>query len=181
LQAASVNTGYPASHQDAAAPLKLLPAAAPALLVALGCLALAVGLLVYMADRDATRVWLLPHGAVLHGGPLFGALGGWLPAFVHPFAFSLFSAATLRRKAVPAYRACAAWWAVNLLFEAAQHPHIQDRLAKLLPLADGPDVLANYCRSGTFDAGDVVAATAGALAAALTLCLVHHWETRHAP
>lgn len=179
MQTSGVNTTYPIRRADAAPPW-----AAPVLLVVMGCLALAVGLLVYVADRDATRVWLLPHSAVLHGGPLFGALGDWLPSFVHTLAFSLLSAAALRRKAAPAYGTCAAWWAVNLAFEAAQHPQIRDRLAGVLRLAGGPDgwtdALTGYFSGGTFDVGDIAAATAGALAAAAALWLVHQGETRYA-
>ena len=76
---------------------------APALLAAIGCFALSVGTLVYLTDRDPAQSVLFPTIAVLGTGPVFGTLGPWLPSFVHPFAFSLFTAASLHRPASPAY------------------------------------------------------------------------------
>ncbi len=158
--------------------------AVPALLAAIGSFALAVGTLVYMTDRDPAHAMLFPKIAALHTGPIFGVLGPWLPSFVHPFAFSLLTAAALQRSASPAYGACAAWWAVNVTFEAAQHAAISGRLAAALQLAFGSTwptrALSNYFLRGTFDIGDIVAATAGAVAAAGLLCFMHRLETRHA-
>lgn len=151
---------------------------------ALGGLALALGLLVYRADRDATAAWLLPANAALATGPVFGALGQWLPSFVHPFAFSLFSAAGRPRPAAPAYRVCAAWWAVNMAFELGQHAQISSHIAEFLQRAFGDtwltQLLSNYFVRGSFDVGDLIAATAGALAAALVMHLFHRLETHHA-
>ena len=107
-----------------------------AILAASGTLALALGLLVYLADRDASRSLLIPAAAALSAGPLFGELGQWLPSFVHPFAFSLFTAAARPPGSAPAYRACAGWWAVNVAFEAGQHPRVSAPLAEFL--AGGP-------------------------------------------
>lgn len=158
--------------------------AAPAQLVAVGCCALAMGLLVYAADRDPARAQWWPALARLGTDPLFGALGHWLPSFVHPFAFSLFTAAALPRAAAPGYAACAAWWAVNVVFELGQQAQISAGLSGALLRAFGPtglaQALSNYFVRGSFDAGDIVAATAGALAAAALLGFVHHREIRHA-
>lgn len=156
----------------------------PAVLVGLGGFALLVGVLVYVTDRDPAHALLFPGIAALDTGALFGALGAWLPSFIHPFAFSLFTAAALKRAASPAYGACAAWWAANLAFEAGQHEQLSGYLAELLQFALGPTWLAralsNYFLRGTFDVGDIAAVTAGALAAAGVLAFVHHQETRHA-
>ena len=150
-----------------------------------GLLALAVGALVYLADRDPARVMALPSFAVLGTAPLFGAVGGWLPSFVHTFAFSLFSAAAWPRAGRPAYGACALWWAVNLALEAAQQPQWRAALAGALP--SGLDTvaplsyLARYAQQGRFDPADLLAITAGALAAAGVLYRVHQLqEIRHA-
>lgn len=155
-----------------------------ALLSGLGCFALLTGVLVYMADRDAARVLLLPGFAALGIGPLFGVLGGWLPSFVHPFTFSLFSAAALPPSRSPAYGACAAWWIVNVAFEAGQHARLSAGVAESLQLVLGrsgqTQALANFFLLGTFDVGDIVAATAGAGAAAGVLYLMHRRQTRHA-
>ncbi|MDO9075787.1 MAG: hypothetical protein Q7U73_21270 [Rubrivivax sp.] len=153
--------------------------------VAAGLLALAVGALVYLADRDPAHVMALPAFAVLATGPLFGAAADWLPSFVHAFAFSLFTAAAWPRALRPAYGACVFWWAVDLAFEAAQHPPWRAALARALP--SGLDTLApanwvaRYAQQGRFDPMDVLAITAGALAAAGLLYCVHQLrETPHA-
>lgn len=152
---------------------------------ATGLLALALGALVYLADRDPARVMALPAFAALAAGPLFGTVGGWLPSLVHPFAFSLFSAAAWPGVRRPAYGACAFWWAVDIAFEAVQQPHWRTSLALALP--SGPDGFApldwmvRYARQGRFDPADLLAITAGALAAAGVLRLVHQLrETPHA-
>jgi hypothetical protein len=161
--------------------------AAPAALVSLGGLALALGMGVYMSERNAAGVTLLPTIAVLHTGPLFGAIGQSLPSFVHPFAFSLFTAAAMGPTGSPAYRACAGWWAVNVAFEMGQHPQVSVVIARALYDADGDTwpmwltrPLSNYLLRGTFDVGDLAAATGGALAAAGVLCLIHRLEVRRA-
>ncbi len=153
-------------------------------LCAAGLLALAVGVLVYLADRDPSRAMAQPAFAVLGTGPLFGAAGGWLPGFVHAFAFSLFSAAFWPGAARPAYAACALWWAIDIAFEAAQWPPWRAALAAVLPSGLDDTTLgswvARYVQQGRFDPADLLAITAGALAAAAVLALVQLQETPHA-
>ena len=146
-------------------------------LTALGCIALVLGLLVYAADRNPSSALLFPAAAVIAGGPLFGAAGSWLPSLVHPFAFSLFSAAAIANPTRPAYGACAAWWVVNVGFEFAQHERFGPAIAQALHRIFGPvapaDALASYLLRGTFDRADIVAASLGSLAAAAVLALLH--------
>ncbi len=149
----------------------------------IGGAALAIGALVYLTDRGMAP--LAPAIGALAGGMVFGALGQWLPSFVHPFAFSLFSAAALPWRAAPRYGVCVAWWALNVAFEAGQHPWARAPLAELLQGGLGrvplTRPLADYFARGTFDVGDLLAATAGAAAAAAALYLLHrHPERRHA-
>lgn len=156
------------------------------LLAAIGSFALAVGMWVYIADRDPARSVLLPEIAVLHTGPRLGALGLWLPSFVHVLAFSLFSAALLAPTRRWAYGACAVWLAVNAAFEMGQHEQVRGPLADALRLGlgEGPvaRALANYFLRGTFDTGDLVAAALGAaLAASILHCLRLQRENHHAP
>ena len=146
-------------------------------LAAVGSVAFAVGLLVYLADRDPSKAALIPTVAALTGSHVFGLLGGWLPSFVHTFAFSLFTAAALPERAAPRYGACVVWFAVNVAFEIGQHPQISVRLAEalhgglgVLPFSRS---LANYFVHGTFDPGDIVAALLGALAAGCVLLWMH--------
>lgn len=154
-------------------------------LAGIGCAAFAVGLLVYLTDRVGSRALLVPALAALTGSNLFGALGQWLPSFVHPFSFSLFTAAALPPASAPRHGACVAWGVVNVAFELGQHPQVSASLAELLqgglravPLSQA---LARYFTDGTFDSGDIVAALLGALAASAVLQLVHRdLEHNHA-
>ena len=157
----------------------------PAVLVAAGSLAVALGLLVYAADRPAGHALLIPAFPAFMGGRLFGTLGQWLPSFVHPFAFSLFTAAALPSRATPRYAACVAWCAVNVAFEVGQHRQISAHLATVVHDFFGQSsparALANYFVRGTFDIGDIVAAVLGALAAAAVLRLAQSiMEKSHA-
>ena len=138
-------------------------------------LALATGLLVYLVDRDASRSLLIPTIAALAHLSTFGVLGQWLPSFVHPLAFSLFTAAALAPRLSVPYGVCLAWGAVNVAFELGQHPQISGRLAELLHVGLGhglaANALSNYLVRGTFDTGDIAAALLGAMAAAIVLSL----------
>jgi hypothetical protein len=146
-------------------------------IAAIACAAFAVGLLVYLMDRDASKAPLIPTVASLTGSHVFGALGGWLPSFVHTFAFSLFTAAVLPERPVPRYGVCFAWFAVNVAFEIGQHPLVSVRLAEALQGDFGgmplTQPLAGYFVHGTFDLGDIVAALLGAIAAGAVLRLMH--------
>ena len=148
-----------------------------AVLAAIGALVFALGVIVYLTDRNTSHSTLIPSVVWLAGYNLFGMLGGWLPSFVHTFAFSLFTAAALPERSVPRYGACLAWFAVNAAFEVGQHPQISVRLAEALQdgLGGSPfsQPLASYFVYGTFDYGDIVAALLGALAAAAALHLMH--------
>ena len=152
-------------------------------LAATGLAAMAVGLLVYLTDRDPSHATLIPAIAVLAGSNLFGALGQWLPSFVHPFAFSLFTAATYPSRKAAGYRACVAWGAVNVAFEVAQYPGINRVVAESTEGVLGRSwlarLLSNYVLQGAFDVGDLVAATAGAVAAVLALYVIHRPEVDH--
>jgi hypothetical protein len=133
-----------------------------------GGLALLVGVLVYVADRSHP------------GASLFGVLGGWLPSFAHTLAFSLFTAAALPPRPAARYGACVAWCAVNVAFEIGQLPQMGQPLSQALLATFGGSApmrwLAGYFVHGTFDAGDIWAAVAGALTAATVLQVVDRGE-----
>lgn len=147
-----------------------------------GAGALALGVLVYLVDRAAGTASLLPAGAWSGAAPHFGAVGRWLPSFVHPFAFSLFFAALPPASAARGYRACAAWWAVNVAFEAGQLPQAANAISAALDSAFGAAwparAVANYFLRGAFDGADLLAATAGALAAACVIRLLVQPKSR---
>ena len=156
--------------------LSLNHAQRTAALAALGGLLLSIGLWVYLADRDPGHAMLLPVWPRLGGGALFGPLGQWLPSFVHPFAFSLLTAAALAPAPRPRYGACAAWCAVNAAFEFGQLPQIAAWLGAVLHESPFPPALtrplAAYFMRGRFDVGDLAAVALGSLAAAAVLHLL---------
>jgi len=160
------------------------PRGRQATLVAIGCFGLAVGVLVYVTDRAGAKGILLPIVDSLAGAQLFGVIGLWLPSFVHPFAFSLFTAAALPSRWAPRYGACIAWFAVNAAFEVGQHPLVRSHVATALDEGFGHAALvqplANYFLRGTFDVIDIVGAALGAVAAAVVLRLMRPaQEDRH--
>lgn len=138
--------------------------------------ALLLGVLVYLTDRSAASATMIPSVEALAGGHVFGAVGQWLPSFVHPFAFSLLTAAALAAQCTWRYGACMAWCVVNLAFEVGQHPRVSAPLGHWLQRSCGPTSLtrplAGYFLRGTFDRGDIAAAVLGALAAAAVLWFV---------
>lgn len=137
--------------------------------------ALLLGVLVYLTDRSASSATMIPRVQALASHHVFGTIGQWLPSFVHPLAFSLFTAAAMPARAAPRYGACVAWAAVNLAFEVGQHAAIRETLAGALygVIGHAPPVhwLANYFLRGTFDIGDMVVICLGSLAAAAVLSL----------
>lgn len=145
--------------------------------LAVGLLALALGGLVYVADRDPVQHMLRLAGDTTPHGTLFGAAGGSLPSFAHALAFSLIAASFPTPVAGPRYGACAFWCVVNLAFELGQHPMLSHPLSvalrdasDALPAArSGFEALSVYFLRGTFDAGDIAATFAGAAAAACLL------------
>jgi len=154
-------------------------------LTAAGCLALSIGFLVYLTDRDASRASLIPAIAAFVRHNVFGVLGQWLPSFVHPFAFSLFTAAALGPGAASRYGSCASWCTVNVGFEVGQSQAFKAQWAEALRTDVGDWVptrsVLSYLLHGTFDGGDMLAVVLGALAAAALLHLVDsRRDTHHA-
>jgi len=147
--------------------------------VGLAILALAIGLLIYLADRPAGRALLIPAAWSWHGGTrLFGSAGAWLPSALHPFAFILLSAAVWPRRAAIA-GPCLTWWAIDAVAECTQHPALSVPLVSLWASTPGLDVFARYAERGTFDIADLAALTAGTLVAALVLKRQAPLEVQH--
>lgn len=151
---------------------------------AVGVLALAIGALVYVTERPAGHAALLPAWASATRVACFGAVGGWLPSFLHPFAFALLTAAALRtRRTAVGYAVCAGWALVNVVIECAQLPAAAAAVARAIDaaptVAGSLQPLRRYVLAGTFDTADVVAALAGALAAAIVLRLSYRRGLRH--
>ena len=146
---------------------------ASASLIAFAAVALALGFLVYMTDRAPGSAALLPWAGIHSTAPILGSVGGWLPSFTHVFAFALLTAATARPSIAPPYWACMLWWAIDVAFEVAQSPAWKEPVIDSARrwLGDGwlTSLFTRYVERGTFDPGDLVAVTAGSLAAAAML------------
>lgn len=151
--------------------------------------AIAVGVAVYAFLRPQPAAFLPVgwHRPLSHD--LTAAVLGCLPTFVHALAMSLATAAVL---GVAADRArgviCMAWCAVEIMFEAAQHPKVGVPLLAGLPSAlAGTGVLTalgSFARTGTFDPLDIAAAAFGSWVAYAVLTRtndtdVHPMEARH--
>jgi hypothetical protein len=76
------------------------------------------------------------------------------------------------------------WWAINVAFEVAQAPNVSTAVADMLPQLFGQtwltNTISNYLLQGTCAVADLVAATAGAAAAAAVLRFIHLREARDA-
>lgn len=148
-------------------------------LIALG--ALVLGSLVYVLDRPAATVYLLPNAWSLARAHhrWFGALGGNLPEFVHVYAFILLTAAVSPwpARVVPI---CAFWWVVDSLFKLGEHPVLAPHIAAVLPawFQHVPilENTGNYFLHGTFDPWDLAAILLGTLVAYLTIGRVRRRE-----
>lgn len=141
------------------------------LVAAIALAALALGIGVYLVDRPPGHALLLPRWAAVAGAPSFGAIGDWLPSFVHPLAFALLTALALPAASPWRYRGCVAWGAVDVAFELGQHPALKAAWRACLDVSGNAllgDVV-RYFLFGTFDVADLVATLAGAFAAAAVL------------
>ncbi len=145
-------------------------------LSAVGAAALALGVLVYLTDRGAASATLIPSIDVLSGAQLFGAASTWLPSFLHPLAFSLFTAAVALPSASPPYWTCLLWLAIDVMFEAGQLPAASERFSYLARDVSDPTgvlvAIARYLQNGTYDPADIAATVGGALVAGAVLHLV---------
>ena len=149
-------------------------------LVVAGC-TIAAGVALYAWLRPSA-VMFLPagwHRPLAHGIP--GWLLDSLPTFLHALALSLLTLAVIgtRRNAVIA-AVCAAWCAIEIVFEVMQHAAVGAALISGLPAAlTGTHAfawLARFVRTGTFDPLDIAAAALGSLAA--YAILAHRKATR---
>lgn len=145
------------------------------ILTGTGLLALAVGTLVYLIDRDPNLVPFFSHFS-LYGliPPVFGTKGLSLPTFTHVFALSLLTVAVLGSRRLAALAVCCSWLAIDMAFEVAQHPAIATHLSAAIDA--GPawlsalDPVRRFAIYGTFDTLDLFSIFLGA---GLAFALIH--------
>lgn len=138
-----------------------------------GAVALALGLLVYFADRQPGSAWFLPAGFNFVVGPLFGSAAGWLPSLTHTLAFGLLTAAALPQGPAWRWASVTSWFLIDAAFEVGQHPLLAPRLVRLVERIAGTStpasILAGYFVHGRFDVNDLIASAAGMVIAAVLL------------
>lgn len=139
--------------------------------VAIGSLALLAGLLVYLVNRPPDTYFLTfiraPDGLSSEIPPVFTALGGPLPSFLHVFSFSLLVGGLLACGNRGYLVICSAWVFTNALFELGQR-HAYSAAGLVPEWFEGVFILENmrpYFLNGTFDFFDLAAGCAGAVAA----------------
>ena len=148
--------------------------------------ALAVGVLVYLIDRQPASVYFIPEWISLNNnfGPIFGELGAFLPTFIHVYVFILLTALVLTPPPSKAALICLAWFALECSFEIAQITSIAQWIVGVVPnWFAGIPFLENtsaYFVAGTFDLLDLVSIAAGTAGAYLTIQLCNHRGQRHA-
>lgn len=135
-------------------------------------IALGSGVLIYLTDRSATHALLIPAVGQLANVQLVGAAGEWLPSLLHVFAFSLLTASVLPIGGVGTFHPCLIWWSIDCVFEFAQLPIVAKEINSALGVNLLSRSLAACFLHGTFDLADLLAATAGALAAAAVIAIV---------
>jgi DNA-binding beta-propeller fold protein YncE len=146
-----------------------------ALYVLIAAVALSVGLLVYLLDRQPEHTYFLSHGLNLGDTPYwwFGVAGNHLPAFLHVYAFMLLTVAVTDSSDSRLIRIGTAWFVIASLFEFGQHSSISPLIAASLPagFAHIPvlDNTAAYFLRGAFDPLDFLAIVLGTVAAGLTV------------
>lgn len=128
----------------------------------LATLLLATGIMVYALDRGGDVYFLPDWTAAPTGTTIFGPLGGHLPTFLHPLVFILITAAVLRPwpRLLPAI--CAAWFAIECLFELGQMVAAVPSWFDSVPMLR---ITADYFTRGTFDPLDILSIGLGTVIA----------------
>jgi hypothetical protein len=146
---------------------------------------LAVGMAVYLLDRQPDDVYLMaPWMASSEGSGLsFGALGLFLPTFTHVYCFILLTAACVAPTRVQAIWISVLWFVVDSLFELAQMDAIAGAIANHLPTwFESVPLLNNtaaYFLAGTCDVIDLASIAMGAVAAYLTIVITQEKTWRN--
>jgi hypothetical protein len=139
--------------------------------IAIGTLALAVGLAVYLVDRPAEATYFVRQSPVpitFSRSPpaLFGRIGFYLPTFVHVFGFILITAGLTGAGPRGFLSIVAGWCLVDILFELGQKYHaVVDWIPESFAGIPFLENTRSYFLRGRFDQLDILAVLLGALAA----------------
>ena len=151
--------------------------------------AMVLGIVVYLLDRQAESVYFMSDWMALGDGhgSAFGLVGQHLPTFVHVYTFILLTMALV----VPGERyrqyllpVCLGWFLVDSLFEISQLDFIARHIANWVPdwFSNIPflENTASYFIFGTFDVLDLVSIGLGTLAAYVTIQIILKRSTHSA-
>lgn len=149
-------------------------------MVLIAAIAIVIGVSVYAWLRPSPAAFLPAAWHSPGRYPSLIAATAAFPTFVHALAMPLLTVALLRLDRASGIAAtCAAWCAVEIVFEVVQHRGIGRSLLARLPAAVADSgagaSFANFVRSGTFDPLDVAAAVlATATAYAIAMRATRH-------
>jgi len=137
------------------------------ILTGIGLSAIAVGMSVYLIDRNPTLVPFFSSFS-LYGlvPPVFGDQGFSLPTFTHAFGLSVLTVVLLGARGTAALCVCCSWLAIDLTLETAQHPAIATRIGSAIDA--GPTWMSmlepvhRYTAYGTYDPLDMLSIILGA-------------------
>jgi hypothetical protein len=144
--------------------------------IMIGALALSIGCLVYLVDRDPLQTYFIYSTGVnisLHNflPDIFGSLSNFLPSFLHVFAFALITAGLVSCGKRGWFIICSGWFLINSAFEFGQK--FSAWTSKHIPGSfESIPILENtkgFFLQGTFDVHDLIAMAIGAVAAYVVL------------
>lgn len=143
--------------------------------IAIGLLALVLGVILYLYDRPSSQIYFVPASFSLYHGKtaLFGNIGYHLPTFLHTFAFCLLTAGLLAREIRHAFLICLFWLVIDGALEIAQQPSIARIVIDYIPdWFNNIPVLENtasYFYQGRYDPTDLAAIVIGSVSAYLVI------------
>jgi hypothetical protein len=143
----------------------------------IGLTALAAGFLLYLGNRPSDTYFVsalgLDNSPHSWNQPFLRTVGGFLPSFLHVFAFSLLLGGLLGCRKTGCLIICCGWFFTNVLFELGQR--YASSVSKIVPeWFEGLFILENaksFFLRGTFDPFDILASLVGAVAAYAVLVI----------
>jgi hypothetical protein len=147
-------------------------------LLMLAFILIAIGVLVYVFDRQPEHVYFLPEWLSQKDlyRSVFGSVGGWFPTFAHVFTFILLTVlfSPSASKLIPV---CLGWFMLETIFEIGQIDAIANWIFShtsdwylFVPFLEN---IVNYFIRGTFDVLDLVAIAAGTIAAYVAVITIN--------
>jgi len=160
-----------------------------AMFFVMAVVAMILGIVVYLLDRQAQSVYFMSDWMALGDGQnsVFGLLGQHIPTFVHVYTFILLTMAlVVPEECYSKYLlpVCIGWFALDSLFEIAQLDFIAQRIASWVPgwFANVPflENTASYFVNSIFDVLDLLSIGLGTLAAYVTIQIILKRSTHSA-